>query len=276
MKTKERADKLLVGRGLAETREKAQALILAGLVQSEGRPVRKAGELLSPEAPLDLKSRLPFVGRGGLKLEEALDRFGVDVAGVVAADIGSSTGGFTDCLLQRGARKVYAVDVDTRQLDWRLRGDARVVLVEKNARALQPSDFAESPEVATMDVSFISILKIVPALRGISGTRVLLALVKPQFEAGRRDVGKKGIVRDPGVWGRVLTDVVAGVEREGFKTRGLIRVSTRGQKGNVEFFGHFVREEAAGNPDAVRAWIKEAVNDEKDEKSRDRHQAPRS
>ncbi len=276
MKIKERADRLVVDRGLAETREKAQALILAGLVRSGDRPVRKAGELLDPAAPLDLKSGLPFVGRGGLKLDEALGRFGLEVRGQVAADIGSSTGGFTDCLLQRGARKVYAVDVDTRQLDSRLRDDPRVVPIEKNARALHPSDFAESPEVVTMDVSFISILKIVPALKGIPAVKRLLALIKPQFEAGRKDVGKKGIVRDPEVWRRVLVEVVRGVEKEGFAARGVVRIATRGQKGNVEFFGHFIRDEAAADPDVIRAWIKEAVNDEKDEKSRNRHQAPRA
>jgi 23S rRNA (cytidine1920-2'-O)/16S rRNA (cytidine1409-2'-O)-methyltransferase len=276
MKTKERADRLLVERGLAETREKAQALILAGLAHSGDRPIRKAGELLDPEAPLGLKSRLPYVGRGGLKLEEALDRFGLDIAGRVAADIGSSTGGFTDCLLQRGARKVYAVDVDTRQLDNGLRGDPRVVLIEKNARNLVPSDFTEPPEIVTMDVSFISILKILPALKKIPGAKTLLALIKPQFEAGRKDVGKKGIIRDPEVWRKVLSGVVGGAEGEGFGIRGLIRVSTRGQKGNVEFFGFFARDERAADPETVRAWVKEAVNDEKDEKSRNCHQAPRS
>ncbi len=274
MKTKERADRLLVERGFAETREKAQALILAGLVELDGRPVRKAGELLAPGAPLELKSRLPFVGRGGLKLDEALRKFGVDVRGLVAADIGSSTGGFTDCLLQRGARKVYAVDVDTRQLDWSLQRDARVVAVEKNARALQSSDFGEPPDLVTMDVSFISVLKIVPALTRIPAVRSLLVLIKPQFEAGRKDVGKKGIVRDPEVWERVLSDVVAGIDREGYRPRGLIRVSTRGQKGNVEFFGYFSRGVGAESLDEVRVWIKEAVNDERDEKSGNRRQTP--
>ncbi len=265
MAIKERADRLLVERGLAESREKAQALILAGLVFSEGRPIRKAGEWVGRDIPLDLKDRLPFVSRGGLKLEEALDRFGVDVTGRAAADIGSSTGGFTDCLRQRGAAKVFAVDVDTRQLDWKLRCDPQVEPVHKNARNLLPEDFEDPPEIAVVDVSFISLLKILPALRGISSVETLLALIKPQFEAGRRDVGKKGIVRNPLVHRRVLEDVIRGARQMGFNLRGLIRCSTTGQKGNVEFFGFFVRERPAEDEDTVRAWIKEAVNHEQSE-----------
>ncbi len=261
-KMKERADKLLVARGLAPTREKAQALIMAGLVLAAGHAVAKPGELIDPEAPLELKDRLPFVGRGGLKLAEALDRFGVDPAGKVGLDIGSSTGGFTDCLLQRRARRVVAVDVDTKQLDWGLRRDPRVVLVEKNARFLVPVDLPEPPDIIVLDVSFISILKVLPAVKALPGAWTLLTLIKPQFEAGRAEVGKKGIVRDPAVHERVLERVIEEAGRLGFRLRGLIRVSTHGQKGNVEFFALWAADGPEPGPDSVRAWIKEAVSHE--------------
>lgn len=261
---KMRTDRLLVERGLAPSREKAQALVMAGLVSSGGRAVLKPGDLLDAEADLLVDNPLPYVGRGGLKLEEALDRFGLDVDGAVAVDIGSSTGGFTDCLLQRGAKRVYAVDVDTKQLDWTLRRDPRVVLVEKNARYLGPGDIGESADVVTADLSFISLLKVLPALRGIAGEWVLLTLIKPQFEAGRGQVGKKGIVRDPVVHEEVLSRVVAGGRELGFGLSGLFRCATRGQKGNREFFALWVK----GRPDINRAlipsWIKEAASHESD------------
>jgi 23S rRNA (cytidine1920-2'-O)/16S rRNA (cytidine1409-2'-O)-methyltransferase len=168
---KERADKVLVERGLAETLPKAQAFIMAGLVSLGGKRVEKPGLPIDPQAALEVEKPLPYVGRGGLKLEQALDAFAVDVRGRVCADIGSSTGGFTDCLLQRGAARVFAVDVDIRQLDARLRRDPRVIPLEKNARNLVPADFPERPSLAVMDVSFISILKILPALRLILGSK---------------------------------------------------------------------------------------------------------
>jgi 23S rRNA (cytidine1920-2'-O)/16S rRNA (cytidine1409-2'-O)-methyltransferase len=261
---KERADKLLVKRGLAATRELAQALIMEGLVSSGGLTILKPGGLVDEAAGLSLKDKSPFVSRGGLKLAEALDRFSVDVRDKVAVDIGSSTGGFTDCLLQRGARKVYAVDVDTKQLDWKLRGDARVVLVEKNARYLEPGDLPEPPGLITVDVSFISLLKVFPALRGIPGDWPLLALVKPQFEAVRREVGSKGIVRDPAVHEAVLRRTVDGARREGFVLNGLFRSSTRGQKGNLEFFGRWDKTGPDPGRDTEEKWIKEAVRHEKD------------
>ncbi|HDT13182.1 MAG TPA: TlyA family RNA methyltransferase [Candidatus Aminicenantes bacterium] len=258
---KERADKLLAARGLAPSREKAQALIMAGAVTSAGRPVRKPGELLDREAALDVAEPLPFVGRGGLKLEEALDRFGIDVRGLVGLDIGASTGGFVDCLLQRGASKIYAVDVDTRQLDWRLRQDPRVVRVEMNARELGPADIPEPPGIVTMDVSFISVLKILPALRGIPGDWALVSLVKPQFEAGLKDVGRKGVVRDAAVHAGVLAGVLAGARALGFGPNGVIRCSTRGQRGNVEFFVWWVKGRPDLHAERIQAWIKEATSD---------------
>ena len=257
---KERADKLLTGRGLAPSQEKAQALIMAGLVTSGGRPVRKAGELVDAEAPLEVAPPLPFVGRGGLKLEEALGRFGVDVRGRIALDIGASTGGFVDCLLKRGAARVYAVDVDVKQLDWGLSKDPRVVAIEKNARSLVPEDLPEPPDIVTMDVSFISVLKILPALRAVPGGWTLVSLVKPQFEAGPKDVGRKGVVRDASVHAAVLARVIGGARKLGFGPAGLMRCSTHGQKGNVEFFVRWVPGDPDLNADLVEAWIKEAVS----------------
>ena len=259
---KERADKLLVKRGLAPTQEKAQAMIMAGLLSSGGSGILKPGSLVDEAAALSVKGTIPFVSRGGLKLAEALDRFAVDVRGAIAIDIGSSTGGFTDCLLQRGAARVYAVDVDTRQLDWKLRGDPRVVLIEKNARSLEPADLPEPPQVITMDVSFISLLKVLPALESIPGDWVLLALIKPQFEARRAEVGKKGIVRDPAVHEEVLRRTVRGARERGFFLRGLIPSSTRGQKGNLEFFGQWSRTGPDPGLEADETRIKEAVKHE--------------
>ncbi len=259
---KERADKLLTGRGLAPSQEKAQALIMAGLVTSGGRPVRKSGELVDAEAPLEVAPTLPFVGRGGLKLQEALERFGVDVRGRIALDIGASTGGFVDCLLKRGAVRVYAVDVDIKQLDWGLSKDPRIVAIEKNARALVPEDIPEPPDIVTMDVSFISVLKILPALRAVPGGWTLVSLVKPQFEAGPKDVGRKGVVRDASVHAAVLARVIGGARELGFGPAGLMRCSTHGQKGNVEFFVRWVPGDPDLNADLVEVWIKEAVSHE--------------
>lgn len=257
---KERADKLLAGRALAPSREKAQALIMAGLVSSGGRPVLKPGDLLDADAPLEVARPLPFVGRGGLKLDEALDRFGLDVRGRVAVDVGASTGGFVDCLLQRGAARVYAVDVDVRQLDYGLSRDPRVVAVEKNARTLVPGDIPDVPDIVTMDVSFISVLKILPALRALPGAWTLVSLIKPQFEAGPKDVGRKGVVRDAAVHAAVLARVAGGAGELGFGLEGLVRCSTRGQKGNVEFFARWAKGSAGPGADSLNAWIKEAVS----------------
>ena len=280
---KERLDKLLVDRGLVESRQKAQALIMAGLVTSGGERLEKPGRLIAADLPIAVEKPLPYVGRGGLKLEEALDVFKIEVEGRVCADIGSSTGGFTDCLLKRGAAKVYAVDVDIRQLDARLRADARVVTLEKNARYLEPADLAEAPSLIVMDVSFISVLKVMPALMrimrilgdtipisGFPGDKkgetgivspILLSLVKPQFEADKGRVGKKGLVRDPEVHRSVLAAVARGAGDLGFRLHGLVRCSTRGQKGNQEFFALW---SLAGEPPSeadVKAWIDDAMRD---------------
>jgi 23S rRNA (cytidine1920-2'-O)/16S rRNA (cytidine1409-2'-O)-methyltransferase len=240
---KERADKILVERGLAETRQKAQALIMAGLVSSEGRRIEKAGQPLDPEVALSVEKPLPYVGRGGFKLEQALDEFRVDPAGLICADIGSSTGGFTDCLLQRGAARVFCVDVDIRQLDDRIRRHPLVVTIEKNARAIVPADFPEMPALVVMDVSFISATLVLPAViasafpsdlperRG----RQLIVLVKPQFEAGREHVGKGGIVHDESAQLASVEKVKAAVLALGAARTDFIDSPILGAEGNREF-----------------------------------------
>lgn len=260
---RERADKLVLRAGLAESRERAQALIMAGLVLAGGRRVDKPGDLLDPAAAIVLRQALPYVSRGGLKLAEALDAFAVDVVGRVAADLGASTGGFTDCLLQRGALLVYAVDVSISQLDWKLRNDPRVRAVEKNARYLQPDDFPERPEIVTVDVSFISVLKILPAIRQFLGDGHLVSLLKPQFEAGRGQVGKKGIIKDPAKHEAVLIHLLEEAHRLGFGVRGLIRCSVRGQKGNKEFFVHWTRNGGPWLPEKARELVRKVVYEEK-------------
>ena len=262
--TKERLDKVLVERRLAETRQKAQALIMAGLVFGDGRRLEKAGRLVPPGLNITVQKTLPYVGRGGLKLEEALDVFKVDAAGRTCADIGSSTGGFTDCLLQRGAARVYAVDVDTRQIDPKLREDPRVVLIEKNARYLAPGDFPEPPDLFTIDVSFISVIKILPAIKGVPARndKLVLSLIKPQFEVSKGRVGRTGVVRDAGVHADVLRRVLGEAADIGFDPRGLVRCSTRGQKGNQEFFVLWSSEGLRPPPDTVLQWIEEVTRDE--------------
>ena len=243
---KERADKLLGARGLAPSREMALALIMAGRVTSAGRPVRKPGDLLDADAALEVAAVLPFVSRGGLKLAEALDRFGLDVRGRVGLDIGASTGGFVDCLLPRGAARVYAVDVDTKQLDWNLTKDPRVVTIEKNARELGPADLPEAPDIVTMDVSFISVLKILPALRGVlDADAELLVLVKPQFEVGRGQVGKGGLVKDQHLRQEALARVALSCRELGYAVVGACPSRIAGAAGNRELFLH-LRARGAG------------------------------
>ncbi|UCE21248.1 MAG: TlyA family RNA methyltransferase, partial [Candidatus Aminicenantes bacterium] len=242
---------------------KAQALIMAGLVFSGGERIEKPGQMIAPDQELSLKEQIPFVGRGGLKLEEALEAFKISVVDKVAADLGASTGGFTDCLLQKGAKMVYAVDVDTSQIDWRLREDSRVVCIEKNARYLKKDDFAHTPDIVTADLSFISVLKILPAIKEFLGDGLLISLIKPQFEAGKGQVGKKGIVRDPAIHEEVLSRTTQEALKMGFMTKGLIKSSVRGQKGNREFFICWSLTGKPLIPDEVQRLIKEAVGNEK-------------
>jgi 23S rRNA (cytidine1920-2'-O)/16S rRNA (cytidine1409-2'-O)-methyltransferase len=260
---KERADKLMVDRGLALSLDQARRLIMAGLVFTGDERVDKAGVSMDAAKKLTVKAMPPFVSRAGPKLAQALEIFGIDPAGKVAADIGASTGGFTDCLLRRGAKLVYAVDVDTKELDWKLRGDPRVVMVEKNARSLAPADFLRAPKIVSMDVSFISVLKIFPALKAVLAPGgVLIVLIKPQFEAPASKVGKGGIVRDPSVRAEVIDRVVRGAAESGFVLAGLVRCSTRGRTGNIEFLALFSRKGAGQGPEALAALIREVVADE--------------
>ena len=236
--SKVRVDRLLVDRGLAESREKAQALLLAGQILVGGQKAAKPGQLVPPDAAVAVVgSPLKYVGRGGLKLEAALDRFAIDVNDAVCLDTGSSTGGFTDCLLQRGARRVYAVDVGTAQLDWRLRQDPRVVVRERtNARYLAWDAVGEAVDLVTCDVSFISVTLILPALAQFlhPGSRMVV-LAKPQFEAGREQVGKGGIVRDPRVHQEVVEKVTRAVQSLGFEQVEAMESPVPGAEGNREF-----------------------------------------
>lgn len=231
-----RIDQLLVERGLAESRERAQALVIAGYVLLDGQKARKPGQAVKPDCRLELTERLPFVSRGGLKLQGALDHYAIDVAGKVCVDIGASTGGFTDCLLQRGAARVYAVDVGAGQLDWKLRNDPRVVVKERiNARYLTPAHIGEAADLVTCDVSFISITMILPAaVRLLKAAGEMILLVKPQFEAGRGQVGKGGIVKDPALHAAVCARVEEAVRGHGFRT-AMMDSPILGAEGNREF-----------------------------------------
>ncbi len=234
-----RLDKLVVERGLAESREKAQALILAGQIHVNGQPATKAGALVQPDARVELVGEpLRYVGRGGLKLEGALADLGVDPAGKVCLDIGASTGGFTDCLLQHGAARVYAVDVGKGQLDWKLRQDKRVVVREGlNARYLKPTDIGEPAEVVTIDVAFISVEKILPAAAACARSgAVFLILVKPQFELARGQVGKGGIVRDPALHQQAVEKVTRAAAALGLEEIDVHESRLPGAEGNREFF----------------------------------------
>ena len=233
---KVRLDQLVVERGLASSREKAKALILAGQVLLDGQKSDKAGREVSEDAKVELLAQPRFVGRGGLKIEAALDHWKIDVNDKVGLDVGSSTGGFTDCLLQRGARLVYAFDVGTNQMDWKLRTHPRVVLRESfNARHLQPADIAEPAHLLVADVSFISITLILPAAVALLHPHGELAiLVKPQFEVGRGQVGKGGIVRDPALHLKAVQKVSQAVQSLGFQT-DVIDSPILGAEGNKEF-----------------------------------------
>jgi len=233
-----RADQLLMSRGLAESRARAQALIMAGAVFSGERKLSKAGDRLAEDAPLEVRGKdHPWVSRGGIKLAHGLEHFGFDVTGAVALDVGSSTGGFTDVLLSRGAAKVYAVDVGTNQLAWKLRQDPRVVVMEQtNARNLTAQQIPEPIDVVTCDASFISLSKVLesPLKSARSGAK-LVALVKPQFEAGREEVGKGGVVRDPAVHQRVCGAAAEWVGSQGWLVLGTTESPITGPEGNVEF-----------------------------------------
>lgn len=233
-----RLDQLLVGRGLFASREQAQRAIMAGEVMIETRIAAKPAELVHEQAAVTVQPVQKYVGRGALKLEGALDHFNIDVHGKTALDIGASTGGFTDCMLQRGTKKVYAVDVGYGQLDWKLRNDPRVIVLEKvNARFLSREHIPELVDLCVIDVSFISLTLILPnAFELITTTGVIVALIKPQFELQRADVGKGGIVRDQRLHQRAQDKIVAFVTRLGHVVTGIVPSAVTGTDGNQEFF----------------------------------------
>lgn len=247
---KQRLDVFLVEQGLAETRQKAQATIMSGIVYVNDQKVDKAGFGVAPGAKVEVRgSALPYVSRGGLKLEKAMREFGLRLDGCVCADIGASTGGFTDCMLQNGACKVYSVDVGYGQLDWKLRSDPRVVCMERtNARYLTHEQIPDELDFASIDVSFISLKLILPAVHGLlrRGGQVA-CLIKPQFEAGREKVGKKGVVRDPAVHLEVLEQFLVHAAESGFGVLALTYSPIRGPEGNIEYLG-YLEKGAAGAP----------------------------
>lgn len=239
---------MLVELGLAESREKAQALILAGAIEANGIKIEKAGMSVRRDAAIRIREKvagrtLRYVSRGGSKLEAAMAQFGIEVSGRVAADIGASTGGFTDCLLQHGADRIYAVDVGYGQLAWRLRQDPRVIVIERmNIRNLPPDRIPEPIDLATIDVSFISLRKVLPKVcELLKPGGAIVALVKPQFEVGKGEVGKGGIVRDAAHRESVLSAIIRFSESAGLSCRGTIPSPIKGQKGNVEYLLHLVK-----------------------------------
>lgn len=237
---KERLDRLLVERGLADSRQQAQRIIMAGQVRAGERVVDKPGTRLAVTTPVTVTEGLPYASRGGFKLAAALDAFAVDVGEWVVADVGASTGGFTDCLLQRGAARVYAIDVGYGQLAWKLQQDPRVVVMDRtNARYLER--LPEPVDLATIDVSFIPLKLILPAVTGwLRPGGQIVALIKPQFEAGRGQVGKGGVVRDSAIHRAVLCDITGWAEARGLGLMGLLRSPLTGPAGNVEFLAHWV------------------------------------
>lgn len=238
--TKKRLDVLLVERGLAESRQKAQAMILAGEIEVEGTKAEKAGASVAEAARIEVHSRLQkYASRGGFKLEGALEDFQVDPQGEICLDVGASTGGFTDCLLQHGATRVYAVDVNTEQIAWKLHEDARVVRIKKNARELTATDLNESVDLAVADVSFISVRKILPGTSAcVKAGGELLILVKPQFELEREDVGKGGVVRERELHERAIASVREAAELLGLKVLNVAPSRLAGVEGNQEYFLH--------------------------------------
>lgn len=241
-----RLDRLILERGLVDSRERGQALIIAGQVLANGQKLDKSGALVPEDAEIRiLGERLPYVSRGGLKLESALREFGVAVAGRTAIDVGASTGGFTDCLLQHGCGKVYAVDVGYGQIAWKLRQDPRVVVIERtNIRTMDPSLIPAPVDIVVIDASFISLEKILPSIMHFLGPRSdLIALIKPQFEVGKGLVGKGGIVRDETARAAAVEKVKAFFQETGFEVRGLIPSPITGQDGNVEYLIYGVRNQ---------------------------------
>ncbi len=262
MKQKERLDILLVQRGFFDSRAKAQAVIMSGDVYVDGQKADKAGASFDVEASIEVRGSVcPYVSRGGLKLEKALRDFGVDPTGYVCSDSGASTGGFTDCLLQQGAKKVFAIDVGYGQLAWKIRSDERVVVMERtNIRHVTPEQLGEPLDLSVVDVSFISLKLVLPVIKTLlrpqSGQ--VLCLIKPQFEAGKEKVGKKGVVRDPAVHQEVLEDFVALARSLEFTICDLTFSPVKGPEGNIEFLGHLTLAEGENRVPDLEELVQQA------------------
>ncbi len=268
---KKRLDILLLDRGLATSRQKAQAIIMSGIVYVDGQKEDKAGSTFDENCDIAIRGNtLRYVSRGGLKLERAMEVFDIKLEGRVCMDVGASTGGFTDCMLQNGATKVYAIDVGHGQLDWKLRNDSRVICMEKtNIRYVQPSDIADMPHMCSIDVSFISLSKVLPAVRNIlDDDGCVVALIKPQFEAGREKVGKHGVVRDRNVHVDVIENAYGYANQNGFDICGLTYSPIKGPEGNIEYLYYlkkknieetgFGKENYSNNLEYVKKIVHEA------------------
>ena len=255
MKIKKRLDVLLTEQGYADTRSKAQAIIMAGLVYVDGQKADKAGISYEETVSIEVRGGVcPYVSRGGLKLEKALRDFGVKPEGYVCSDSGASTGGFTDCLLQQGAKKVFAIDVGYGQLDWKIRSDPRVVVMERtNIRYVTPEELGEPLDLSVIDVSFISLKIVLPTIKTLLKPEgQVLCLIKPQFEAGKDKVGKKGVVREPEIHKEVLDMFVELADNLGFTILGLTFSPVKGPEGNIEFLGHLTLRQVEGiRPDTA-------------------------
>ena len=255
MKIKKRLDVLLTEQGYADTRSKAQAIIMAGLVYVDGQKADKAGIAYEETVSIEVRGGVcPYVSRGGLKLEKALRDFGVKPEGFVCSDSGASTGGFTDCLLQQGAKKVFAIDVGYGQLDWKIRSDPRVVVMERtNIRYVTPEELGEPLDLSVVDVSFISLKIVLPTIKTLLKPEgQVLCLIKPQFEAGKEKVGKKGVVREPEIHKEVLDMFVELADDLGFRILGLTFSPVKGPEGNIEFLGHLTLRQVEGiRPDTA-------------------------
>lgn len=259
---KERLDVLLVKKGLAESREKAKAIIMSGIVYVDNNKEDKAGQTFNEDALIEVRGNtLRYVSRGGLKLEKAMNCFGVTLEGKIAMDVGASTGGFTDCMLQNGAMKVYSVDVGHGQLAWKLRNDERVVCMEKtNIRYVTPDDVADKIDFASIDVSFISLKKVLPAVYDLlTDVGEVVCLIKPQFEAGREKVGKKGVVREQSVHVEVVDMIVSFAREMGFVTLDLSYSPIKGPEGNIEYLLYITRDTSReGREFDINALVKES------------------
>lgn len=263
MKIKKRLDVLLVEQGYADTRAKAQAVIMSGLVYVNGQKADKPGTSFEETVQIEVRgAACPYVSRGGLKLEKALRDFGVNPDGYVCSDSGASTGGFTDCLLQQGAKKVFAIDVGYGQLDWKIRSDPRVVVMERtNVRYVTPEQLGEQLDLSVVDVSFISLKIVLPVIKTLlKSTGQVLCLIKPQFEAGKDKVGKKGVVRDPQTHIEILDQFVEMVRSNSFTILGLTYSPVKGPEGNIEFLAHLTLADIPGIAPDTGAIVAEAHN----------------